>query len=93
MTLGIYFARGSTGGVGKLALGHGGSTCCRKPRDHLCGPCSIVFILGLRLKGQQLAGRSSFPGCVGGTGENTHLRLCRPGEREWPLLLDKHKLC
>ena len=73
MTLGIYFARGSTGGVGKLALGHGGSTCCRKPRDHLCGPCS-VFILGLRLKGQQLAGRSSFPGCVGGTGENTHLR-------------------
>ena len=42
MTIGIYFAHGSTGGVGKLALGHGGSTsCCHKPRDHLCGLCSI----------------------------------------------------
>ena len=33
-----------------------------------------VFIRGLRPKGLQLPGRSSFPGCVGGTGESTHLR-------------------
>ena len=32
--------------MGKLALGHGGSTSCCKPRDHLCGLCSIRVYSG-----------------------------------------------